>query len=157
MDKRSLPSDGKKMSKGKNQKAKVNEEAELLKSQLVRTLADYDNLVKRIERERAEFGKFASVSVIVKLLPVLDNLESAQIHLKDQGLAISIMEFKKVLSEEGLTEIKPKVRDAFDENLMEVIETVPGEEKGKIAELVLIGWKYLEGQVVRHAKVKVYN
>jgi len=140
----------------KTEKA-VNEEAELLKSQLVRTLADYDNLVKRIERERAEFGKFASVSVIIKLLPVLDNLESAQIHLKDQGLAISIMEFQKVLAEEGLTQIKPKAGDGFDENLMEVIETVPGEEKGKIAELVLVGWKFVEGQVVRHAKVKVYN
>jgi molecular chaperone GrpE (heat shock protein) len=41
-------------------------------------------------------------------------------------LQFRIVEFKKVLSEEGLTEIKPKVGEQFDENLMEAIEVVPG-------------------------------
>ena len=145
-----------KTKKLKTEKA-VNEEAELLKSQLVRTLADYDNLVKRVERERNELGKIASIGIVVRLLPVLDGLESAQAHLQDAGLAISLGEFKKILSEEGLTEIRPKVGDGFDENLMEVIETVAGEDKGKVAELILAGWKFADGTVVRHAKVKVYN
>ncbi len=136
---------------------KVHTELEAVKGMLARALADYDNLTKRVERERTNFGKIASVGIIIKLLPVLDNLESAQVHLKDQGLAISIGEFKKVLSEEGLTEISPKVGEGFDENFMEVIETIPGEDKGKVAELVLVGWKYQDEQVVRHAKVKVYN
>lgn len=133
----------------------VNEEAELLKSQLVRTLADYDNLIKRVEREKGEIQKVVSLGLILKLLSILDNLESAQVHLKDQGLAISIIEFKKVLSEEGLTEIVPKVGDKFDENIMEAIEVVPGPSDNSIVETVLIGWKYSDGTVVRHAKVKV--
>jgi molecular chaperone GrpE len=147
-----------KQNKSKSKAEKdVNQEAELLKAQLLRTLADYDNLVKRVEREREDLGKIASIGIVARLLPVLDGLESAQIHLQDAGLAISLGEFKKVLSEEGLTEIRPKVGEGFDENLMEVIETVPGGQKGKVAELILTGWRFTDGQLIRPAKVKVYN
>jgi molecular chaperone GrpE len=146
----------KKKSKSKSKTEKVvNEEAELLKAQLVRTLADYDNLVKRVEREKSEIQKIISLRLIIKLLTVLDGLESAQMHLKDAGLAISIVEFKRILSEEGLTEIKPKVGEQFDENWMEAIEVVSGASDNSIAEVVLIGWKFSDGTVVRHAKVKV--
>jgi molecular chaperone GrpE len=150
-----------KNSKFKNQKSKiksgdrVHEELEMVKGMLARALADYDNLNKRVDRERADLGKIASLSVIIKLLPVLDNLESTQVHLQDRGLAISIVEFKKVLSEEGLAEIKPKAGDIFDEQIMEAIEVVPGTSDNIIAETVLPGWKFNDGTVVRHVKVKV--
>lgn len=147
--------------KVKNEKSKVkveekvNAEAELLKAQLLRTLADYDNLVKRVEREREVLSKVASIGVLTKLMPVLDNLDNAQVHLQDAGLAICIGEFKRVLNEEGLIEVNPKIGDVFDENLMEAIEVVPGTEDNIISETVLTGWKFSDGQVVRHAKVKV--
>jgi molecular chaperone GrpE len=134
---------------------RVHEELEMVKGMLARALADYDNLSKRVDRERQDLGKMASVGVIIKLLPVLDNLESAQVHLKDQGLAISIIEFKKVLSEEGLTEIKPVVGELFDEQTMEAIEVVKGASDNMVAETVLVGWKFEDEMVVRHAKVKV--
>ena len=147
------------MIKGKKQtitgKDKVHEELEMVKGMLARALADYDNLSKRTEREREGLTKIASVGIVVSLLPVLDNLESAQAHLKDAGLAITIGEFKKVLSEEGLSEIRPKVGDEFDENTMEAIEVIKGTSDNRIAELVLTGWKFEDGTVVRHAKVKV--
>jgi len=134
---------------------KIHLELESVKAMLARALADYDNLSKRVEREKSEIQKIISLRLIVKLLTVLDGLESAQMHLKDAGLAISIIEFKKVLSEEGLTEIKPNVGDIFNENLMEAIEVVSGASDNSIAEVVLIGWKFSDGTVVRHAKVKV--
>lgn len=126
-----------------------------LKNQLARTLADYDNLVKRVERERGEVKKFLSLRLILKFLSVLDGFENAQEHLKDQGLAISIGEFKKVLSEEGLTEIKPEVGTEFDENTMEAVEVVDGERDNVISSVGLIGYKFSDGTVVRHAKVVV--
>jgi molecular chaperone GrpE len=134
---------------------RVHEELEVVKGMLVRALADYDNLSKRVERERQDLGKIASVGIIVRLLPVLDGLESAQAHLKDQGLAISIGEFKKVLSEEELTEIRPGLEEKFDENTMEAIEVVAGTSDNNVVETVLPGWKFDDGTVVRHAKVKV--
>lgn len=134
----------------------VHNELETVKGMLARALADYDNLSKRVERERQDLGKIASIGVIIKLLPVLDNLESAQEHLKDQGLAISVVEFKKVLSEEGLDEIRPKAGDDFNEQEMEAIEVVAGSgNNNTVHELVLVGWEYEDGTVVRHAKVKV--
>jgi molecular chaperone GrpE len=140
---------------------KVHEELEMVKGMLARTLADYDNLNKRVERERQDLGKIASIGIIARLLPVLDNLEAAQVHLQDQGLVISIVEFKKVLSDEGLTEVRPNIGDLFDENTMEALEVVDrgsnNNESGeaKVADLVLVGWKFTDGTVVRHAKVKV--
>lgn len=134
---------------------KVHQELETVRGMLARALADYDNLSKRVERERQDLERLSSLGILVKLLPVLDNFESAQEHLKDAGLAIGLGEFKKVLSEEGLNEIVPSVGDKFDENTMEAIEVVAGERDNIVSEVILTGWKFEDGSVVRYAKVKV--
>lgn len=134
---------------------KVHTDLESVKAMLARALADYDNLSKRVEREREAMGKIASIGILARLLPVLDNLESAQEHLQDSGLAICIGEFKKVLREEGLNEIRPAVGDEFNENTMEAIEVTTGARDNIISELVLTGWEFSGGQIIRPAKVKV--
>mgnify|MGYP001578255473 CR=1 FL=1 len=134
-----------------------------LKIQLARALADYDNLRKRVDQERQVWIDFSSERVLTKLLPVLDMFEAAQNHLNDPGLAISIGEFKKILSEEGIEEIRVAKGDDFDEQLHEAVEVVEESpelvegKKGKISELVLTGWKLMDRKVIRHAKVKVYG
>jgi molecular chaperone GrpE len=133
-------------------------ELDNVKNQLVRALADYQNQNKRFQEERAQIFTAASQNVLENLIPVLDILEKAQEHVKDQGLAMAISQFKKVLEEEGLEEIKPEVHNPFDHELMEVVESVRSEgEKDTVAEVVLNGWKFKEGKVVRYAKVKVYK
>jgi len=141
-----------------NLKRKENE-AEQLKNQLIRALADYDNLSKRIEKEKDEIFKFASINVINKLLPVFDMLVKVQTHLKDSGLAIAINEFKNIFKEEGIIEIEVKSGDTFDEKLHEATEVVlgNGEQEGKVEEVVLSGWKFIDGSVIRHTRVKVYK
>ena len=157
----------------KNKKEEEDPEIVLLKNQLARTLADYDNLRKRMEDEKTLWIRFSTQRVLTTILPILDNFESAQRHLNDPGLAIAIGEFKKVFSEEGLEEINPKVDENFDHDGHEAVETVATEDdnkNGKIAEVVLPGWKFknVDGfneevdlpagrQVIRHAKVKVYK
>lgn len=126
-----------------------------LKGQLARALADYDNLRKRTEAEKISQSFQSSVRIIFKLLPILDMLEGAQRHLNDQGLAISIAEFKKVLAEEGLEQIDTKVGELYQEEFEEVIDLVDGPQKGKITEVLLTGWQYKDELVVRHTKVKV--
>jgi molecular chaperone GrpE len=127
-----------------------------LKEQLARALADYDNLRKRIEREKEALENLASLKLILRLLPILDNLRAAQNHLKDAGLAITIGEFENLLKDEGIEEIKPNRGDAFDHNLHEVIEVVENcQEENRIEEVVLSGWRFKDGIIVRHAKVKV--
>ena len=138
-------------------RAKRPDEKEVLKNQLVRALADYDNLRKRVERERDDFERSSSGRVLLRFLSILDMLESAQEHLKDSGLAIVIGEFKKIFAEEGLEEIRPKKEEAFDPKFHEAVETIRGEKKGRIAETVLPGWHYKNGKILRVAKVKVFG
>lgn len=126
-----------------------------IKDQLARALADYDNLRKRTDEEKVAWSKFSSQNIVLRLLPILDILEKAQSHLKDEGLVIAISEFKKILIEEELEEINPKVGSEFDANSQEVIEVVDGKEDNMIQEVVLSGWKFKDGQVIRHARVKV--
>lgn len=132
-------------------------EVNLLKEQLARALADYDNLRKRTEAERLSWAKFASQGILIRLLPVLDILKSANSHLKDKGLDIALSEFKKILEEEGLVEVNPKRGEAFNPSDQEAIESLEGGKKGTVAEVVLPGWKFVDGPVVRIAKVKVFG
>jgi molecular chaperone GrpE len=135
-----------------------DKEANLLKSQLARALADYDNLRKRVERERETFEKIASLKLVLKLLPVLDTLRKAQTHLKDSGLDITIKEFEEALALEGIEEIKAKKGEAYNSELHEVIDTViDSKNEGKIAEMEESGWKFINGPVIRYAKVRVYQ
>ncbi len=144
-----------------------NPEVVLLKNQLSRTLADFDNFRKRMEEEKTLWIKFSTQRVLTTLLSVLDNFESAQKHLNDSGLAIAIGEFRKVFEQEGLEEIKPQEGSVFDHNFQEAVETIDTEiedQEGKITEVVLPGWKFKDEAgvsgdrlVIRHAKVKVYK
>lgn len=147
---------------GKTKKGKRKGKADELKKQLARALADYDNLRKRVEREREDIGKLAKATVVARLLPVYDMLEGAQKHLNDSGLAITIEEFKKVLEEEGVEKIEVKPGDEFNEELHEAVEVVDKERKskkenGKISEVILTGWKLVDGPIIRPAKVKVFK
>ena len=136
--------------------AKTNDsQTVVLRDQLARALADYDNLRKRVEREKEGFEKLANLRLVVKLLPVLDVLKEAQNHLKDQGVAITIGQFEDTLKQEGIEEIKVKVGNEFDPELMEAIEVVPGKSDNMISEVSLPGYRFIDGPVIRHAKVKV--
>jgi len=117
-----------------------------------RALADYQNLQRRCEQEKAEFVLYAGSSLILKLLSSLDCLEKAQAHLKDEGLDLAIGEFKNILSEEGLEEIGVQGKE-FNPVEMEAVETAQGE-KGKVVEVLSKGYK-LKNKVIRPAKVKV--
>ena len=146
------------MKKGRQQ-ALGNSEVEQLKNQLARALADYDNLVKRTDRERSELQKLLAARLVGRLLPIVDMLTSALEHSQDPGLAIVLQQFKDTLKFEGFEEIVLKPGDEFDALSAEVIEVVDGsvENSDKIAEVLQPGWRYIDGTVVRHAKVKVYK
>jgi molecular chaperone GrpE len=141
----------------KKAKKVTKKEFDDLRNQLARALADYDNLRKRVEKEKEHFKNIANLMLIARLLPIWDMLVDAQKHLQDQGLVIIIGEFEDVLKDEGVVKIEPKKGDKFDEGVHEAIEAVDEKEakKGEIVETVLTGWRYEGGPVIRPAKVKV--
>lgn len=146
----------------KNQKSKSkkinNEELENIKNQLARAMADYANLQKRTEDERKSMYKLASISFLTKILPIIDNLKNAQNHIKDSGIAMIIGQLELLAKEEGFEVIKLNIGDLFDETISEAIEVLETDDEklnNTISEVVLSGWKYSDGTVVRHARVKV--
>lgn len=136
----------------------LENQIENLKAQLVRALADYDNLQKRVEKDYLELGTKIKLQFLLELLPAIQMLYDAQNYLSDPGLALSIAQFENVIAEQDIEKIEPKPGDRFDEMLFEAVDAIENPEKtGTVAELVQAGWKFKEGRVVSHAKVKVYK
>ena len=81
-----------------------DEEIAALKENLIRATADFENIKKRLEREKGEAVKFANESFARDLLPVIDALEIASNlqsgddeianKIKD-GINLTIDQFKK--------------------------------------------------------------
>ena len=143
----------------KTKNVQVSKEDEL-KVQLARSLADYDNLRKRAEKEKEEIIKLANVGFFMRLAPVIDNLKKAQDHLKDPGLQNIIKELTRIISEEGIENVEAEEGLVFDENFHEVIEVESVNDRkksGLISKVLLEGWRIKEGPVVRPAKVIVYK
>jgi len=141
------------MPKVKAKKTKSNSVAGVrqLEDQLKRALADYQNLEKRIEEERKLLSKLSASLLIEKMLPILDNLENAQSHLKDEGLEMVIKQFKDILDQEGVEEILA-IGSQFDPQIHEAVETQEGEKEDLVVKVITKGYK-IENTVLRPAKV----
>lgn len=117
-----------------------------------RALADYNNLEKRINEQQKTFVRLASAALIDKLLGVLDDLERAAYHIKDNGLNLILNQFKSVLESEGVKEMKAKGEE-FDPETMDCAEMVAGPEN-TVVKIVQKGYT-LNDHVIRPVKVKV--
>lgn len=124
-----------------------------LENQLKRALADYQNLERRVDEERRLLSTLSAALLIEKFLPILDNLESAQKHLNDQGLEIVTRQFKDILAQEGVEEIQAE-GSTFDPHLHEAAEVIEGENDNTIVKVLVKGYK-LNDKVLRPAQVVV--
>lgn len=117
-----------------------------------RALADYQNLERRTQEDKSDLIKFANKNLLNNILPGIDQLLMAQGHIKDQGLDMVVDNFKKLLEDEGLKEIKTEGQD-FDPTTMECLEIVEGPDQ-KVITTLQKGYT-LYGDVLRPAKVTV--
>jgi molecular chaperone GrpE len=132
-------------------KQKDKQEETDYKTSYLRALADYQNLLKRVEKERRDFVAYANEKLLTQFLTILDDLERAQTSLNDEGLALIITNAKKILEQEGVEEIPIKPEDEFNPNLMECIEA---PENGNKLEVVRKGYTF-KGRVIRPAQIRV--
>src|SRR5688572_14564195 len=96
--------------------------------QLLRTTADFDNFKKRAAREKQDAVKYATESLLQKLLPILDNFDmaiSAAAQAKENaaqslqtGVSMILTQFRNALNEAGVEEIDA-VGKKFDPNFHE--------------------------------------
>ena len=119
-----------------------------------RALADYQNLEKNVSEQKKQWFHWAGSELILKLLTVVENLEKTAAHLKDQGLILTVDQFKKILAEEGLEPIKIEPgKTKFDAHLMECIDVQKGEDN-QVLKVLEKGYKLKDG-LLKPARVVV--
>jgi molecular chaperone GrpE len=123
------------------------------KTKYLRALADYQNLEKRINLEKQELIKMANKNLLLKILPIVDDLEKAEIFVKDDGLKLVKDNFLKFLKNEGVEEIEVLGKE-FDPQLAEAVEVVKGEKDNIVVEVLRKGYR-LGDKILRVAQVKV--
>ncbi|MDP3974381.1 MAG: nucleotide exchange factor GrpE [bacterium] len=123
------------------------------KNSYLRALADYQNFEKRVGEQKEDFIKSASKRIISKLLPLLNNLEKAEVFVKDPGLKLIKDELEKILKEEGLEELNV-LGSIYNPEFAEAVEIIDGEKDNKIVEILRKGYK-LNDKVIQVAQVKV--
>lgn len=143
--------------KQKEKKTEDTAKQDDLQDKLTRALADYDNLLKRQERERADVYIRSARGILEDLLPVVDDLERAQAHLQDQGLKMALDHFYKILGNYGVVEISAQIGDNFDSLIHEAIDSIEGGSPNTIAQIFTKGYKWKDGKVIRPARVQVYK
>ena len=133
-----------------------------LKEALARSQADYRNLLARVDRERDEMGGYITGNTILKMLPIIDNLERALANIPEDIMENSWVAgmrsiYALALKQLELLGVKPfdSVGSEVDANLHDVMSQAPGKEGVIIAEFER-GYK-LGDRVIRHAKVIVGN
>jgi len=132
---------------------------------LLRTTADFDNFKKRAARERSEAAQNASLSLIQKLLPVLDGFDMAQAAAQtaqgdklvslQTGVAMIQAQLKGFITEAGLEEVDA-AGQPFDPTLHEAVSqqesaTVP---EGQVLQQLRKGYK-MKDRLLRPATVIV--
>lgn len=144
---------------------------------LQRERADSLNLRRRVEEERAGMGNYYKATIIRELLPAVDNLERALMHvpkdLKDhdyvKGVQGVIKQFEQCLKQLGVERIKTK-GEHFDPHFHEAVHMDDGDPStdstsspqaslGQVADEIVseelqAGYK-LGNEVIRPAMVKV--
>lgn len=121
--------------------------------QLKRCQADLDNVVKRAMREREDQARFASESLMKRLLGFLDSLEQAAKH--DEGSRILNQQLLGILKSEGLEPIEA-VGSRFDPYVHEAMMQVESSDsvEGTVAQELQRGYT-LNSKVIRTSKVAV--
>ncbi|MDB5165720.1 MAG: grpE [Candidatus Saccharibacteria bacterium] len=151
------------MAKSKKQ-LELEQQVGELTHDLQRTRADFENYRKRSEADKAATYTHGQAAAILKLLPVIDNIERAIVHtpeeLKDNkwalGIAGLVKNLEKSLEGLNLRRIEAKPGAEFNPDLHEAIQFDEDAEGDKeiIAEELQAGY-ILGGQPIRHAMVKV--
>jgi len=135
-----------------------------------RAQADYQNLKKDVERDRAEFTKYANERLLHELLPAIDQFALVVRHQPDPstlpvesrkvwenwlaGVRAVQSHWDRLAASVGLERIPvegkfdPSIHDAAGE------EEAEGAEPGTIVKVVSDGWR-LHGKVLRPARVIV--
>jgi molecular chaperone GrpE len=143
--------------------AAKSQEVDRLQGRLLRLQAEFENYKKRMAREKTDYLKFATESLLLEFLPILDNLERGVASARAEAAPTALVDgfdmiarlFRSTLDKAG---VKPMdaVGKPFDPSLHQAIAQVdvPDGPENVVVEEIQKGF-LLEGRVLRAAMVKV--
>ena len=141
----------------------TSEELTKVKDQLLRTVAEMENVRRRAQRDVENAHKFAVERLLSDLLPVVDSLEKAEEAAKTtdnadsmvEGITLSLKLFVRTLERSGIAIVDP-LGEPFDPQLHEAMAMVPNPdaEPNSVMDVMQRGYT-LNGRLVRAAKVVV--
>ncbi len=138
-------------------------EIDKYKELALRKAAEFENYKRRTENDQLNLLKYAAEALIVKLLPIVDDLERSISHMTEEtdvlkikeGIQLVYNKFMKTLEEQGVKKIesvgKPFSVDFHEALMQRVDDSVPPHT---VLDELETGYMYKD-RVIRHAKVIV--
>lgn len=142
----------------------VEEKLADIRNKYLRLSAEFDNYRKRTLKEKIDLTKSAGESILVNLLPVMDDFDRAVKMMEDaeeikaikKGIDLIYNKFIEFLKQNGVKEIESNNCE-FDTDLHEAITKIPAPDKsmkGKVVDVIQKGY-YLNDKVIRYSKVVI--
>lgn len=129
----------------------------------LRKAAEFENYKRRTENDQLNLIKYAAESLIVKLLPTIDDLERSLAHMTEEtdvekikeGIQLIYNKFLKTLEDQGVKKIEA-VGKPFDVEFHEALMQKPDDSvpPHTVLDELETGYMYKD-RVIRHSKVIV--
>ncbi len=149
----------------------VLEETESLRDQLLRALAEVENVRKRADRDREEASKYGITSFARDIVSIADNLKRALESVPNlnereaadnpitkslqEGISLTQQELESVLARHGIERIEP-LGEVFDHNYHQAMFELDNEDQpaGTVVQVLQPGYK-IHDRLLRPAMVGV--
>lgn len=139
-----------------------------LKDKYARVHADFDNIKKRLEREKYQALEYANEKFARDLIPVVDSLSMALqatnsevdtaelLNKLVEGIELTMKQFVSTLEKHGVTPVSHD--EEFDPNIHNAVQRVDSDahESGQIVQTFQTGYRYKD-RPLRDAMVVVAN
>jgi molecular chaperone GrpE len=158
------PSRKTKKDKQESKIEQLNSKLDEISDKHLRLQAEFDNYRRRTLKEKADLIKTGGESILINLLPVIDDFDRALDSMKEikdtdpakQGIILIFNKFKEFLKQNNVNEIDAMNQD-FDCDFHEALTKIPAaseELKGKNVDVIQKGY-ILNEKVIRFAKVVI--
>jgi molecular chaperone GrpE len=131
-----------------SKKIKKEEKKDFLED-LQRVQAEFENYIKRVDKEKEQIKLQSKSELLLKMIQVKEDLEKALEHIDDEGVKMIHNQINKLLEGEKVSEIEA---EEFNHDIHEVVKKEG--EGNKILEIIQRGYM-LENKILRIAKVVI--
>ena len=135
--------------------AEAQAKLEQQREQMLRALADTENLRKRLQSEAANAQKYALERFAGELLPVVDSLEAGLKTGDASGIEVTLRQLKGALDKANIREINPAPGERFDPHRQQAMAAVEADSEPNTVVAVMQKGYTLHDRVLRPALVTV--